>query len=71
MNRQRATRSDSRATRQFLVHIDIDLIRRVKISAINQDVTASKIVQEALISYLSDLSADVATAVAGAPGDVP
>jgi hypothetical protein len=71
MNRQRATRTDSRATRQFLVHIDIDLIRRVKISAINQNVTASKIVQEALISYLSDLSADVATAVAGAPGDVP
>jgi hypothetical protein len=62
MNRQRAARSDSRATRQFLVHIDIDLIRRVKISAINQNVTASKIVQDALISYLS---ADVATAVAG------
>jgi hypothetical protein len=68
MNRQRAARSDPRATRQFLVHIDVDLIRQVKITAINQNVTASRIVEDALISYLSS---DVATAATGAPGDVP
>jgi hypothetical protein len=68
MNRRRVAQSELRATRQFLVHLDIDLIRQVKITAINQNVTASKIVQQALISYLS---ANVATAIPDAPGHRP
>ena len=38
--------------RQFLVHIDAGLIRRVKVLAIDRDVTASSVVQEALLAYL-------------------
>jgi hypothetical protein len=41
-----------RTTRQFLVHIDSDLIRQVKILAIDRNVTASRLVQEAIASFL-------------------
>jgi hypothetical protein len=41
-----------RAKRQFLVHIDANLIRRVKILAIDRNVSASSLVQEALSAYL-------------------
>jgi hypothetical protein len=39
--------------RQFLVHIDADLIRRIKILAIDRSVTASGRVQQAIIEFLS------------------
>jgi len=39
--------------RQFLVHLDADLIRRIKILAINRKVTASSLVQAALLDYLA------------------
>ena len=43
-----------RVSRQFLVHIDAELIRRVKILAIDRNVTASRLVQDALIAFLAD-----------------
>lgn len=39
--------------RQFLVHIDADLIRRVKILAIEEGVSASSLVQDAIVDLLS------------------
>lgn len=39
--------------RQFLVHIDADLIRRVKILAIDRGVSASSLVQQSLIEFLN------------------
>ena len=45
------------AKRQFLVHIDADLIRRIKILAIERDVTASSLVQQAVADFLSRDSA--------------
>jgi hypothetical protein len=39
--------------RQFLVHLDAELIRRIKIMAINRKVTASSIVQAALLDFLA------------------
>jgi hypothetical protein len=41
------------ARKQFLVHIDADLIRRVKILALDRGVTASSLVQEAIVEFLS------------------
>jgi hypothetical protein len=38
--------------RQFLVQIDADLIRRIKILAIERSVTASSLVQHALAEFL-------------------
>ena len=43
--------------RQFLVHIDATLIRRIKILALDRDVTASNLVQEALQVYLATAAA--------------
>lgn len=40
------------ARRQFLVHIDADLIRRTKILAIERGVTASSLVQQAVADFL-------------------
>jgi predicted transcriptional regulator len=39
--------------RQFLTQIDIDLIRRIKILAIERDVSASNLVQNALAEFLA------------------
>jgi predicted transcriptional regulator len=39
--------------RQFLVHIDADLIRQIKILAIDRSVTASSLVQQAITEFLS------------------
>jgi predicted transcriptional regulator len=39
--------------RQFLVHIDAELIRRVKILAIDRGVSASSLVQQSLIEFLN------------------
>ena len=55
-----------RTTRQFLIHIEIDVIRQVKILAIDRNVTASRLVQEALISFLR-ASREVPAATS--PGD--
>ena len=41
------------ARKQFLVHIDADVIRRVKILALDRGVTASSLVQEAIVEFLS------------------
>lgn len=41
------------ARKQFLVHIDADLIRRVKILALDRGVSASSLVQEAIVELLS------------------
>jgi hypothetical protein len=40
---------DTPLRKQFLVHIDADLIRRTKILALERGVSASSIVQEALV----------------------
>jgi hypothetical protein len=53
--------------RQFLVHIDANLIRRIKILAIDRDVTASSLVEEAMLIYLAAAKA----AINGKSGDKP
>jgi hypothetical protein len=68
MSRQTPAPGAPRVTRQFLVHLDAELIRRVKISAIDRNITASKIVHEALVTFLSPSIAPNATDL---PGDVP
>jgi predicted transcriptional regulator len=57
-----------RTTRQFLIHLDTDLIRRVKILAIERNVTASKVVHEALVTFLSE---PVAARVSDISGNAP
>jgi hypothetical protein len=39
--------------RQFLVHIDAEVVRRIKILAIDRNVSASSLVQQALLDYLA------------------
>jgi hypothetical protein len=68
MSEPRSTPSAPRATRQFLVHLDAELIRRVKISAIDRNITASKLVHEALVTFLS---ANIVPATSDVPGDAP
>jgi len=53
--------------RQFLVHIDEALIRRIKILAIDRNVTASSLVEEAMGRYLAAARA----APKSTPGDTP
>lgn len=55
--------------RQFLVHIDADLIRRIKILAITRDSTASGLVEAALTEFLDRNSE--ASAPAAAPSEKP
>ena len=43
----------ARGKRQFLVHVDVNVIRRIKILAIDRNVSASSLVQEALLAYLA------------------
>jgi predicted transcriptional regulator len=68
MSGQSSAAKAPRATRQFLVHLDAELIRRVKITAIDRNMTASKLVQEALVTFLS---ADTAATGTILPGDMP
>lgn len=68
MNEPSSAPGALRATRQFLVHLDTELIRRVKITAIDRNVTASKIVQEALVYFLA---AKVVATTSDVPGDAP
>jgi ribbon-helix-helix CopG family protein len=51
---EKPRRQGLRGKRQFLVHLDPDLIRRIKILAIDRNVTASSLVQEALLAYLAE-----------------
>ena len=55
--------------RQFLVHIEAEVIRRIKILALDRNVTASSLVQEALVSYLASTSGARQSAVM--PGETP
>lgn len=59
--------TNGREKRQFLVHIDANLIRRVKILAIERNVSASSLVQEALLIYLATRGA--ASSAAPEAGD--
>ena len=43
----------TRERRQFLVHIDAAVIRRTKILVIDRNVTASSLVQQALVEFLA------------------
>ena len=45
--------AEAAGKRQFLVHIDADLIRRIKILAIDRSVTASSLVQQAITEFLT------------------
>ena len=47
------TDSEGPARKQFLVHIEADVIRRVKILALDRGVSASSLVQEAIVEFLS------------------
>jgi hypothetical protein len=49
---EKAVRKLGGGKRQFLVHLDANLIRRVKILAIDRNVSASSLVQEALLAFL-------------------
>ena len=55
----RAGSTEPRVSRQFLVHIDPTLIRRVKILALDRNTSASKVVQEALIAFVASAGAMV------------
>ncbi len=54
MNNETASRPDETGEkRQFLVHIEADVIRRIKILAIERGVTASSLVQQAVVDFLA------------------
>ena len=53
MNAKNAAKKATRVKRQFLVHLDANLIRRIKILAIDRNVSASSLVQEALLAFLA------------------
>ena len=57
MDPERPGEKAPRGKRQFLVHIDANLIRRIKILALDRNVTASSLVQEALLAYLATAAA--------------
>ena len=56
MSAKNAATRTQRGKRQFLVHLDDSLIRRIKILAINRNVSASSLVQEALLAFLAAAS---------------
>lgn len=68
MTGKKFTPDRPRVSRQFLVHIDIDLIKQVKILAIDRNVTASRLVQDALIAFLADGGSSPSIQI---PGDAP
>lgn len=45
--------TDGAGRKQFLVHIDADVVRRVKILALDREVSASSLVEKALIEFLA------------------
>ncbi|WP_426954562.1 hypothetical protein [Muricoccus radiodurans] len=45
--------TDAAGRKQFLVHIDAHVIRRVKILALDREVSASSLVEKALIEFLA------------------
>jgi hypothetical protein len=57
-----STTTSQRMTRQFLVHLDERLIRRVKILAIERGVSASSLVGMALTAFLDGGSPGAASA---------
>jgi hypothetical protein len=50
---KQAATNPLRGKRQFLVHLDANLIRRIKILAIDRNVSASSLVQEAVLAFLA------------------
>ena len=61
MGRTKILPDGKNASRQFLVQLDAELIRKIKILAIDRDVTASSLVKDALLVFL---------AAAGSPSGV-
>ena len=53
MSKEGRSGNGSVARKQFLVHIDAELIRRVKILAVERGVSASSLAQEATIKFLA------------------
>lgn len=53
MTNDRRLKASSSDRRQFLVHINVEIIRRVKILAIEREVTASSLVQDAIAEFLA------------------
>ena len=53
MSGRRSSTPASSGKRQFLVHLNADLIHRIKILAIERNVSASSLVQEALLTWLA------------------
>lgn len=45
--------TDGAGRKQFLVHIDADFIRRVKILALDRGVSASSLVEKAIANFLA------------------
>lgn len=45
--------SDGAGRKQFLVHIDADVIRRVKILALDRGASASSLVEKAITEFLA------------------
>jgi predicted HicB family RNase H-like nuclease len=52
LSREKSPTQEHATKRQFLVHLDAQLIRRIKIRAINQNVSASSLVEDALRAFL-------------------
>lgn len=53
MGRTKTLPDGKNANRQFLVQLDAELIRKIKILAIDRDVTASSLVKDALLAFLA------------------
>ena len=53
LTRSRTAKAAGAMKRQFLVQLDPDLIRRIKILAIDRNVSASSLVQQALVVFLA------------------
>lgn len=69
MRAEKPTTNTTGGKRQFLVHIDADLIRQIKILALDRNVSASSLVQEALHGYLATSAGSCPPR--GKPGEKP
>jgi hypothetical protein len=65
---KKSTTEAPRGKRQFLVLLDANLIRRIKILAIDRNVSASSLVQEALLVFLAAAGSSPPPCE---PGDTP